>query len=206
VVTGLQVHDLARVDPCVANTWSDAPLWVAESLQRAPWVVVRRERAELTIPVGIRGRERSLRFAASVAPADILETVSPTELGEAIASIERQPNARLAAAFCALADFAATQQLRVAPIGSYGFELASGVRVTHDASDLDVLVASARVSRRTLEALSSYIEVLTLQTGVRIDAELSFPMGSAMIDEILGGRCMVLFKTASGPRLLECPV
>jgi phosphoribosyl-dephospho-CoA transferase len=202
----LQVHDLARIDPRVPDTWIGAESWVADSLQRAPWVVVRRARNERSIPVGVRGARRSQRFAASIVPADVRESVSPMDICKRSATIDPPPNAKLARVFRALADFAATRELRVAPIGSYGFELASGVRVTHDASDLDVLVPAGGVSRGTLRLLASFIERLTAETGVRIDAELSYANGSVMLEEVLGGQCLVLFKTENGPRLLTCPV
>jgi phosphoribosyl-dephospho-CoA transferase len=197
----VQVHDLLRVDPAVASRWPDADAWVAESLERAPWVVVRRERTYPAIPIGVRGTRRSERFAAPLACADICERVSPFQCARGAVR-----NDRLAGAFDRLAAFALAWSLRIAPIGSYGFELASGVRTTNAASDLDVLVNAAHVPRRALHALAAHIDALAIDDGVRVDAELGYSAGGVALREVLAGRELVLFKTDRGPALLPCPV
>ena len=195
------MHDLIRVDPRVASRWPDAEAWVAQSLQRAQWVVERRDRAHPAVAIGVRGTRRSERFAACIALADVCGWSSPFHCARGAVR-----NDRLAGALESLMEFALPWKLRIAPIGSYGFELASGTRATHEASDLDLLVPAARVPLDTLRALATKIDTLAMDSGVRIDAELDYAAGGVALREVLAGREMVLFKTDRGPKLLPCPV
>ena len=192
---------MARVDSVIASRWPEAEAWVAESLERAPWVVVRRERAPDAVAIGVRGTKRSERFAAFISRMDIREAISPFHCVERAVR-----NDRLAGAFEGLNAFALARKLRIAPIGSYGFELASGTRATHEASDLDVLVHATQAPVQALRALAAQIDALAISSGVRIDAELSYPDGGVALREVLAGHDHVLFKTEGGPRLLPCPV
>jgi phosphoribosyl-dephospho-CoA transferase len=197
----LGAHDLVRIDPSIALRWPDAASWVAQSLRRAPWVVVRRERADGVVPIGVRGTRRSGRFAATIAFGDVRESISPYDLGG-----DTDANGRLSEVFNDLRKFALGLGLRVGPIGSFGFEIASGVHVTHETSDLDVLVEAAGIARSALGAFSRHVAALSTRSGIRIDAELAYDDGGAALAEIIGGNRLVLFKTSSGPRLLPCPV
>jgi phosphoribosyl-dephospho-CoA transferase len=201
VVEAVRVHDLVRVDPTLASRWPQADPWVAESLARAPWVVVRRERAHPAVAIGVRGTRRSERFAASVACADIREAISPFHCVRGAVR-----NDRLADAFASIGAFALAWKLRIAPIGSYGFELASGVQTTNESSDLDVLVDATHAPLFALRRLAAHIDALARRSGVRVDVELGYSAGGVALREVLAGRKLVLFKTDSGPKLLPCPV
>ena len=201
MVEAFHVHDLVRVDPSVASRWPEADAWIGESLKRAPWVVVRRERARHAIAIGVRGTKRSERFAAVITCADVREAISPFQCFERAVR-----NDRLARAFESLHAFSLVWKLRIAPIGSYGFELASGTRATHDTSDLDVLVHATQAPVQALRALAAQIDVLAIGSGVRVDAELSYPDGGVALREVVAGQDLVLFKTDSGPKLYPCPV
>ncbi len=201
------VHDLVRVDPSIAARWCDAPPWVAASLERAPWLVVRRERLSVAhvdaIAAGVRGATRSQRFAVTVAADAVRERVTPWQLAVAAAA---DGATRLHRAFARVAHEASAVRIAIAPTGSFAFELASGVHVTHPASDLDVLAIATDVPRERVRALASAIARVTAETGVRIDAELAYPAGGVALGEALDGKSRVLFKTAAGPQLLPCPV
>jgi phosphoribosyl-dephospho-CoA transferase len=201
VVRSLEAHDLLRIDPVIATCWALAPQWVGASLKRAPWVVVRRERDGGAVPIGVRGTTRTERFAAAIDRVDIVESISPFDLGRDVPR-----NDRLARIFENLYAAADTMGIRVAPIGSYGFELASGVRVTHAASDLDVLVDADGVARDALSALAADVLALSTIYAIRFDVELAYETGGVALGEVLGGMPTVLFKTSTGPRLLPCPV
>lgn len=201
MVASLRAHDLVRVDPNIAHRWPEAAPWVAQSLRGAPWVVVRREGADGVVPIGVRGARRSERFAATIAFGDVRQSMSPYDLDGRVDS-----NGRLSGVFSVLKQFAQRLGLRIAPIGSFGFEIASGVRVTHETSDLDVLVDAAGIAREALHAFAGEIEARSASSGVRIDAELAYNDGAAALAEVVSGNRLVLFKTSSGPRLLPCPV
>ena len=76
----LRPHDLVRLSEpgAVLNADPAPPAWVAPALARAPFAVVRRCGAAPPgmVPVGVRGRTRSERFAAQVPVAAIAGCIS----------------------------------------------------------------------------------------------------------------------------------
>src|SRR5262247_1369981 len=77
--THAQTHTLLRLGSAAA-VCADTPLpdWAVEQLSRAPWVVVRRERARAgCIAVGVRGCSRSERFAGWVHPGSVEVSLTP---------------------------------------------------------------------------------------------------------------------------------
>src|SRR6202042_3964842 len=75
------VHSLLRLGAEALEWESGAPPWAAESLRQAPWVVVRRPvpRNE-SLPVGVRGAQRSQRAAAWVSVNAVRECITPQML------------------------------------------------------------------------------------------------------------------------------
>ena len=86
MTTPVHPHDLLRIDPGRVTemlTPVDPGQWqmIDGCLERAPFVVVRRACAGAgLIPVGIRGEERSQRFAAWLDPNGICEVIRPESL------------------------------------------------------------------------------------------------------------------------------
>ena len=200
MVIDVRVHDIVRLDPAIARTWPDVEAWVCESVLRAPWAVVRRERTR-RIPIGIRGRSRGERYAAFVSRDDVACVATPEALVGCVVD-----DSRLGKTFVDLDDSARRVGVRVSPIGSFGFELASGVRTTTASSDLDVLVRAERLDFERLVAFGRIVDEVAASNGVRIDVELAFALGAVALHEVLARNPTVLFKTVSGPQLLPCPV
>lgn len=195
-------HDLLRIDPRLARAWS-APAWVLESLERAPWVVVRRAiSTPAAIAIGVRGRARGERYAACVRSDDVLALRTPHELvahiGYSGGAVERTARG--------LDDAARASHVRWGPTGAYGFELASGVVVTHAASDLDGLVeteaSTTHEARAVLGTFAAACRRITVATGVRIDLELQLRNDGVALDEYLGRADPMLAKTNTGPALV----
>jgi phosphoribosyl-dephospho-CoA transferase len=180
------------------------PEWVCGSLQRAPWMVVRRAQVrDGLIPVGVRGESRQERFAAWISIRDVLECVTP----HALASRHAGTHSPRHAGIPALAALDSVSTIMRAhgfhgvwgPTGSVGFELASGCPTATLESDLDLAVqldslpdlATARLLHRDLSQLP-----------VRTDALLETPQGGASLAEYVRmPQCFVL-RTAAGPRLV----
>lgn len=60
-------HDLVRLSRPVEVVPENAPLWVANALRAAPWVVVLRAAgSQGRVAVGVRGTARSHRFAMRI--------------------------------------------------------------------------------------------------------------------------------------------
>jgi phosphoribosyl-dephospho-CoA transferase len=180
------------------------PAWVAASLARAPWVVVRRTRTPNGfIPVGVRGRTRGERFAALLAMDAVAARVSPEDLAAA-RSWRQMPRGRQVDSLRildAVDELFTSLGLDWGPTGSAGFELATGVVAASAASDLDVVVRAPEFW--PLERAREVAEDLALLPA-RVDAQLDAPAGAVTLAEYAcGGR--VLVRTPDRPRLTRDP-
>jgi phosphoribosyl-dephospho-CoA transferase len=198
-------HDLLRLaDGASISHEGSVPGWVAASLARAPWVVVRRAPTIAgLVPVGVRGRTRSERLAAFLAPSAVTARVGPEGLAAARGwrhSLRaRWPDAvRVLDAVDELFTFLG---LAWGPTGSVGFELATGVAVAGPASDLDVVVRAPEPwSRAWARELVDDLARLP----VRVDTQLDTPSGAVALAEYArGGR--VLLRTPDGSKLVNDP-
>jgi len=195
-----QPHDLLW-GMSVAALPADAPAWVVEVLALGHPVVVRRARvAEGFVAVGVRGRSRDQRYATVMKLTDISRKVRPEALVDAV---DNQ-----------IADWPALQALtQIRPMmdalglpwgvaGSVGFELASGVPVLHQDSDLDLILrASEFFSRQQAVEL---VEALD-GAGSRIDLQLQTPSGAVALREWAGSAREVLLKADDAARLVTNP-
>jgi triphosphoribosyl-dephospho-CoA synthase len=199
VVTIPRVHDLLRIDARLAARWREAPAWVSQSIERAPWVVVRRAEISGALAVGIRGATRAERYATTLSPSDPIEVLAPEELlGRAVGE------GILDDALRKCADAARAAGFEIGPIGSFGFTLASGVAATHAQSDLDLLVRASHVPSDVLAALAAVCRNVTSETSVRVDVELAYgATGIALAEALACDR--VAAKTPHGPRLVPSP-
>jgi phosphoribosyl-dephospho-CoA transferase len=78
-----RIHDLLEIDAeRFLQAHSSAPGWVAESLRRAPFVVVRRGPipAEEGIAIGVRGAQRNERWAGACRPDLVRSILTPPML------------------------------------------------------------------------------------------------------------------------------
>jgi phosphoribosyl-dephospho-CoA transferase len=202
------VHSLLRVVNIELLEFDAAPpAWITESLQRAPFVVVRRAMGRpRLIPVGVRGMSRSERAAGWLPESAIDECKTPQMLAET--RVWREPSNRSRTPAIAILDavdaiFAARRLTGLwGPTGSVGFELASGVPTTHVGSDLDLVLDSKHAIARTDAAcLHRALSALT----VRIDLQLETPQGAVLLAELVDGRGATLLRSAHGPRMVSDP-
>lgn len=190
-----QPHDLVELTAHGArHICADAPAWVRASIERAPWVVVRRERLAGAICVGVRGRARNERFAASIDTAHVASLVTPEMLAP-------RTSVRAHSVFDTLRsvrDVASSFDLIWGPTGAAGYELATSCTALHAGSDLDVLVR-AEPNHPSLPAFAAHVRALP----VRVDVELAFGdgLGAALEEALRDGELLV--KTFDGPALLE---
>jgi phosphoribosyl-dephospho-CoA transferase len=201
-------HTLLRIrDAQCLRADTPPPAWVAGSLDRAPWVVIRRAPApDAALPVGVRGAQRHERFAAFLPHAEILERVTPRELARRRAWTDAPRRERIAA-LAVLEAVAAIMrahalEARWGPAGSVGFELASGHPSAHEASDLDLVVQlddfpATGLARSLLAALAAL--------PVRTDVLLEMPAGAAVLAEYAQQPGSFVLRTVEGPRLWTPP-
>jgi phosphoribosyl-dephospho-CoA transferase len=145
MVGTLHVHDLIllRTESAVISTQGDPACPYLNPNQR-PWVVVRRGRiADRLIPVGVRGSQRHERWAGFTGVSEVLETRRPDQLRLMLAENSR----RALQAFRTLSYLESRLvglDMNWGPGGSVGYELASGIPVVRDDSDLDFILFASR--------------------------------------------------------------
>ncbi|MGJ7517144.1 malonate decarboxylase holo-ACP synthase [Pseudomonas baetica] len=198
MVSALMAHDLLWGMP-LEQLPADAPAWVVESICAGQPVVVRRAvSAAGQVAVGVRGRLREQRFAASMAIDSVTRRVQPEQLCHV--DIDR--------------DFPAVRALKqLRPMlddcgwawgvsGSAGFELASGFAALHEGSDLDLILRTPQpLPRVQAQAL---VQLLDAAVCV-VDMQLQTPFGAVALREWAGASNRVLLKNATGACLVSDP-
>ncbi|TDV26774.1 phosphoribosyl-dephospho-CoA transferase [Paraburkholderia caballeronis] len=200
-----RAHDLLRVARWPNEV--DTPDWLHEAFARAPFAVVRRERAASGfVAVGFRGATRAQRFGTWVA-ADAIEAAwSPEDL----VAVEALDGRIALPAFAALAKLrdtrSALHEFAWGPTGSAGFELAARVHAATGSSDLDLLIRMPqRCETATLRALADTLTQTSSLVQTRIDAQLETPSGGVALAELAAGKPRVLARAADGARLVADP-
>jgi len=176
-----------------------APDW-AHAVLNAGWpVVVRRApQPSSLIPIGIRGHTRSERLPGWLPAHAITRTLAP----EALRAISPQRNLPQWQALDHLRPALDATGLTWGITGSAGFELASGLPLLHEGSDLDLLLRTpAPFSREQARALWGECKT----AGCRIDLQLQTPMGGLVLAEWAGHAARVMVKGHHAPRLLTDP-
>jgi phosphoribosyl-dephospho-CoA transferase len=181
------------------------PRWARETLLETPVVVVRRAPCDgLRIPVGVRGRNRSERYAAMVPHVSVSKRMTPECL---VAEKRWRTSARAEIAAIQALEQIANQWMWVGvcwgPVGSVGFELATGSPVVTPASDLDLVIrAPQRLPGKTAEELLASTTGLT----VRVDTQIETPFGCiALFEYVHQNSSRLLMRTNDGPRLVVDP-
>jgi phosphoribosyl-dephospho-CoA transferase len=195
-------HDLLRLSAAAAGALpSDAPPWTRGVLRTAPWVVVRRATAPAGfVAAGIRGADRSHRYAWLVSSDDIQTRLAPEDLADVSALVGRDVPAILA--LPKARELLGEARFPWGPTGSVGFELATGIPTATSDSDLDLLVRVDQLDAAALARLTTLFGRLA-HLGVRVDCQVDTPVGAIALAELVSESNEVLVRTPSGPRLVE---
>ncbi|MBM7585382.1 phosphoribosyl-dephospho-CoA transferase [Bacillus pakistanensis] len=203
----LAPHDLLEIsDSSDLVIHSPMPDWVKTSLDRAPFVVVRRARAPKNqIAVGIRGKQRNQRFAAFLPKSQFIRKITPEQLTENQRWKQHHRYKKVQAFIClnSIDRLLQHYQFLWGPTGSVGFELASGKETVTPESDIDLII---RTPHRLEKNLAQSILLEFQKSEVRIDVQMETPVGAVNLFEY--GKAIrepVLVKTQNGPLLIENP-
>jgi len=180
------------------------PSWVRRALLDCPWVVVRRTQAAPgLIAVGVRGNARSERWAAFCEQSLVSSIVRPEELllrGRTSNDVQRTPARR---ALQQMKDRWADLTLSWGPGGSVAFELASGRKVTTEASDLDLII---RARQPIAHEQARFLLDRTLGLEAKVDVRVETPVcGFALEEYVLATSAKILLRYADDVRLGEDP-
>jgi phosphoribosyl-dephospho-CoA transferase len=177
------------------------------ALTDAPWVVARRAPATGgLVPVGVRGSCRAERCAAFLPASSITERIGPEDLSSSRASSARAGRDQLPAfsALSRLQTLLRGLDILWGPVGSVGFELASGAHVVHRRSDLDVIVRQTDfvLSPGLLNDLLAVVESSEVAIDILVETGSG---GFALLDYSNKGETIVV-RTEEGPRQILHPM
>ena len=208
-LSALRPHYLLNVNPAeviLANDRDDqcTPSWVLPALLEKPFVVVRR--AAMTgnrIPIGVRGQERSQRWAAWCPPNSIREIITPADLLQRCETTKDSPASPVCRGLRSLAVYWQWLSHRWGPGGSVGFELATGKRSTTPWSDLDIVVyANEHLTRNDARRLL----VCSTELEVAVDIRVETPVcGFSLAEYARSSGKSILLRTPAGPILGDDP-
>jgi phosphoribosyl-dephospho-CoA transferase len=195
-----QVHDLLQIDYSSLSSGCGAePSWVRQTMLNCPWVVVRRSQtASDFVAVGVRGENRSERWAASCEKSLVREIVRPEELLRTSSDVRRKPALR---SLQEMSERWANLTLPWGPGGSVGFELASGRKVTTEASDLDLVI---RAQRRITVEEARFLLDRTQGLEAKVDVRVETPVCGFALEEYVSS-AEILLRYPDGGRLGEDP-
>lgn len=194
----LEAHDLLwgiTVD-CLAD---DTPHWVKEVLQRGDPVVVRRAITPVDqVAVGVRGQFRHQRYAAQMPRAAISKQLKP----EALTRVNTQQFEHLAERLQSISSIMKNFSGCWGYTGSFGFELATGIKTVNQQSDIDLLIRAEQpfAKKEAVELLENF-----QQAGLNVDIQLQLPQGGLALKEWAGNSRKVLLKHPNGAVLVENP-
>lgn len=194
----LEAHDLLW-GMTVDFLTEDAPLWVKEVLQRGDPVVVRRAITSVDqVAVGVRGQFRHQRYAGQMPRSAISRQLKP----EALTHVDTKQFEHLAERLQSISSIMKNFSGCWGYTGSFGFELATGVKTVTQQSDIDLLIRAEQPfeKKQAIELLENF-----QQAGLNVDIQLQLPQGGLALKEWAGNNGKVLLKRADGAVLVVNP-
>ncbi|OMP68293.1 malonate decarboxylase holo-ACP synthase [Domibacillus epiphyticus] len=197
----LNPHDLLEINSAGdLISYTPMPDWVEASIAKAPFVVVRRYRAEKGLAaVGVRGSERSERFAAFLPVDSIISRITPEQLAQ-----EKGWRGHSKNIFHCLEQVSSVMDcfsLEWGPAGGVGFELASGKETVTEKSDIDIVI---RYSKKFTTSFAKEIEKQLNRQPIRIDVQVETTEGVFSLSEYASVELKtILMRTIDGPFLKE---
>ncbi|MBP2057755.1 phosphoribosyl-dephospho-CoA transferase [Lactobacillus colini] len=198
------VHDLLHVkDINKIQINGVIPEWARDMLQRSSYVIVRRGDQNQKIPVGIRGLKKSQRLAAWIDYDNFDKIFTPIN---AVKKFQQNNNHRFE-----LPAFKLLKKL--IPImknykwgvgGSLEYELATGIHMVHQTSDVDVIMYQPNeISRQDAKNLIDKLHQISI---VHADIQVVYDdIGFSLEEYAWGKNKEILVKTNAGPRLVTDP-
>jgi phosphoribosyl-dephospho-CoA transferase len=179
-------NDLLQVDRLDDYLPSHAPPWVRTALRRTSWVVVLRTAAKsLGHTVGVRGAERSQRFSLIAPDHCVIDVIAP----EAVAGVRAWPTRNIPALEGFREVRAPLNHLALpwGPIGSVGFELATGVPTATADSDLNLMIRLPGLCQSIIDELITLHDSRFRNAIPQVDCQVETPVGAISLTELVSG-------------------
>jgi phosphoribosyl-dephospho-CoA transferase len=180
------------------------PPWVFRELRETSSVVVRRGVVTRNgIPIGIRGPERTQRWAASYPPDAVQQIITPMDLLNRFNKTEDLYVSSVCDGLRSLVTGWHWLTHSWGPGGSLGFELATGKRTTTPGSDLDIVVyADKHLSRTDAKRLLTFARCLNVRVDIRVETPVC---GFSLAEYVEPSAKSMLLRTCAGPILSDNP-
>ena len=205
----IRPHYLLKVDTTAISFDGSSfdvsvPASVRRELEETNFVVVRRGVVtENWVPIGIRGPQRSQRWAAWYPRYAIQNIVKPMDL---LAQVVPVNGGDISPARLGLRSLMEAWQWLTypwGPAGSLGFEMATGKPTTTMRSDLDVVIyADEPLSRRDAQRLLVVADDLEVTVDIRIETPMC---GFSLTEYATSPTKTILLRTVDGPILGDDP-
>ena len=194
----LQAHDLlwGMTLDCLE---ADLPTWVKAAIAQNQPVVVRRATTDPTlVAVGIRGTARHQRYAAHMPIAAITKQLKP----EALSDVNLHSFPHLMNRLQMIHKILNQKNWVWGYTGSVGFELATGIQIVTENSDIDLLIRTEEFLKKDeAKQLLHQLE----QTELKLDVQLQTPNGGVALKEWARTTGKVLLKRNDGAVLVNNP-
>jgi phosphoribosyl-dephospho-CoA transferase len=205
----IRPHDLLKVDAAeviLTDGGGDhrVPSWVFRELRETALVVVRRGTVTRDrIPIGIRGTERAQRWAASYPVTAVEQLITPMDLLNGFNKSEDLYDSPVCNGLRSLAIGWQWLTHSWGPGGSFGFELATGKRITTLGSDLDIIIyADKYLSRTDATRLLDSARGLEVKVDIRVETPAC---GFSLVEYVEPSTKAMLMRTCAGPILSDNP-
>ena len=206
----IRPHYLLKIDTasicCGGSNSFDVsiPASVRRELEETNFVVVRRGVVtENWVPIGIRGHQRSQRWAAWYPRYAIQGIIKPMDLLTRVDTLSDRDVSPAHRAFRSLKNAWQSLAYPWGPAGSLGFEVATGKLTTTMRSDLDIVIyADEPISRRDAQRLLAAADDLEVTVDIRIETPTC---GFSLTEYATSPTKTILLRTVDGPVLGSDP-
>ncbi|WP_155287507.1 malonate decarboxylase holo-ACP synthase [Lacticaseibacillus zhaodongensis] len=201
----LAPHTLIRLSSRAALTAAGAlPEWAEAMLKEAPYVIVRRGAQVDRYPVGLRGYQKSERFAAFVTADGYSDPVTPQQALTLLPQLD--PVRAQLPAFQKLVQLQPLlQDFDWGVGGSLQFELVTGLKMARPGSDVDVIM-NRPAQPLSYAAALRLVQQLQVIAGAHADIQVVHGQDGFSLEEYAQQRDrQIMMKTANGPQLTANP-
>lgn len=179
----------------------EIPEWVFSVFEEAAYVIVRRGSQDGKIPIGIRGYERSQRFAGWINPEDILKTVTPSEALEQLDTVDtvrlEMPAFRMVKKVIPL-----LKEYEWGIGGSLQFELVTELPMVKQTSDIDIIMQRP-ATKIDINTAKNLLDKLKSIAGTHTDIQVVYGQNGFSLEEYAQQRSSkIMLKTMDGPQLV----
>lgn len=181
------------------------PEWAKDSLSKAKIVVVRRGNLKNNlIPIGIRGKQKNQSWGCFLPKDKILKHYHP-DYFIAHQSWRNLPHDRQAMlAFQALVKIVPLlTKLRWGVSGSLVYEMATGIEMVHQTSDIDIIAWKVKpMSIKQAQLLLKQLNQFNVHADMQV---VNRDRGFALEEYAMNRDAQILIKTNAGPQLSADP-